>query len=590
MLLVVAEVALCSGSDECPTWFINTTDGCKCGDSYEGTILCDQTNEIAYIFLGQCVGHTSNNGNRKLVTGGCHFVNYKANTSLDIFYMLPQNSSRVDDDTCGLYHREGLFCGKCMNGFGPSSDFFTLKCGKCSNYSSLHTVGFYLVFQIFPITVLYVIIVVFRINLVSGPLLGYIIFCQYCSVTIGSATPFAHFLYSSLSYAHYDVTRRFIHAMISVSSLWNFDFHALIPWTIPYCFEQNSTIIIKVFIIQYITVMAYPLLLIFMTILAKELHASNFSFIVYLWKPFHKWFYKVRKNLSVSDSIIHAFATFLMLSFAKLVFLSYAVFASTYTYDMTRKASKTVLLFDPNIERYKREHAPYVAVATVLLFVLGFCPAVLLCLYPTRLFGKVLRCCNARKRIAIDTFVETLQGAYKNGLNGTRDFRTIPAMSILIILAYIAYHAFFPILTVYGPRNTMLPFELTAISLCLCYLKPFKSSLINLSVSFHVSIMAFIAGVTVLWLHDTLLPTLALAVTLSILVSLPHFIVLFCIVYKVIGCIALFKKCITHVKRNSEAIAREALWRYENRDLEESLPDRLVNSTQYQNLSPYNTE
>ena len=79
--------------------------------------------------------------------------------------------------------------------------------------------------------------------------------------------------------------------------------------------------------IEYIYVL-YPLLLIFITWLCIELHARDFRLVVYLWKPFHRCIAKVRRNWSANDSVIHAYATFLLslIYMSNICIISYALY------------------------------------------------------------------------------------------------------------------------------------------------------------------------------------------------------------------------------------------------------------------------
>jgi hypothetical protein len=67
----------------------------------------------------------------------------------------------------------------------------------------------------------------------------------------------------------------------------------------------------------------------------------------------------------------------------------------------------------------------------VLFFVL---PTLLLCLYPTRIFRKLLfRFLSLRWQHAVSAFIDTFQGHYKDGTNGTRDYRAASSIHLLVI-------------------------------------------------------------------------------------------------------------------------------------------------------------
>jgi len=67
----------------------------------------------------------------------------------------------------------------------------------------------------------------------------------------------------------------------------------------------------------------YPLILILLTYICIKLHDHNFRPVVLLWKPFHRSFVFFRRNWDSEACVINAFATFLLLSFSKVLFVSF---------------------------------------------------------------------------------------------------------------------------------------------------------------------------------------------------------------------------------------------------------------------------
>ena len=76
---------------------------------------------------------------------------------------------------CGHFNREGQLCGTCKKGYGPAL-FTNYECAECSakNYGW----ALYLLLEFLPITVFYLIIVIFQISTTSGPL-NVLIFSVY---------------------------------------------------------------------------------------------------------------------------------------------------------------------------------------------------------------------------------------------------------------------------------------------------------------------------------------------------------------------------------------------------------------------------
>ena len=169
----------------------------------------------------------------------------------------------------------------------------------------------------------------------------------------------------------------------------------------------------------------YPLLLIFITYVAIELHARNFKPIVILWRPFHKCCVRIRRGLDLKSSIINAFGTFLVLSISKIIFLSansvYVTHVHAVLYGNVSEYRKA-LYYEPGLLADNVQYLYVISVVNMFLF--AFLPAILLCLYPTRIFRKVLKCFRMDGSSLL-TFLDVFQGHFKDGTSGTRDYRAL---------------------------------------------------------------------------------------------------------------------------------------------------------------------
>ena len=64
----------------------------------------------------------------------------------------------------------------------------------------------------------------------------------------------------------------------------------------------------------------YPLLLIFLTWICVELHSCNFRLLVWLWKPLHRCFVRLRRGWNMKSDIIDVFDTFFLLTYSKILY------------------------------------------------------------------------------------------------------------------------------------------------------------------------------------------------------------------------------------------------------------------------------
>ena len=87
-----------------------------------------------------------------------------------------------------------------------------------------------------------------------------------------------------------------------------------------FCVSQDLKNI-HVLALQYVSAF-YPLLLITLTYACVELHGHNFRPIVWLWKPFHRCCVNARRRWDTKASLIDVFATFLLLSYSKFLYVS----------------------------------------------------------------------------------------------------------------------------------------------------------------------------------------------------------------------------------------------------------------------------
>ena len=163
---------------------------------------------------------------------------------------------------------------------------------------------------------------------------------------------------------------------------------------------------------------------------------------------------------------------------------------------------KKVLCSDSSIEYYSHEHILYLLLVLIQCLFLVFLPSLLLFLYPTRLYRWISQFISARKQLAITTFVEALNHCFKDGLNGTRDYRAfagflivgIPTVSLLMLA----------IASIVGSHSNVL--DVPWLSFLLIYLRPFKSTIANMSVGFYFVLFSiFVIAYRYWMLRSTLL-------------------------------------------------------------------------------------
>ena len=92
-----------------------------------------------------------------------------------------------------------------------------------------------------------------------------------------------------------------------------------------------------------------------------------------------------------------------------------------------------------NFKYFGWDHLPYALSALVLSVVFIVIPLLLLFLYPLRSYQAFLN--NRRWQCStLHIFADTFQGCYKNGTDGTRDYRWFAGLHLFVRFAIVAFY------------------------------------------------------------------------------------------------------------------------------------------------------
>ena len=214
-------------------------------------------------------------------------------------------------------------------------------------------------------------------------------------------------------------------ALISLFGIWNLDFFRLV-YT-PFCLHPHTNTL-QVLALDYI-IAVYPLLLITLSYLLVLLYDRNVRLIVCLWKPL---FIRFRRQWNIRSSLVDAFATFLLLSYVKILSVSVDILMPVVLYDQNGHTLPKLYLFNQgDVAFLGSQHLPYACLALFFLLTFTLMPMLLLFLYPCSCFQVCLNRtgCSCQP---LHTFMDVFQGHYKNGTNGTHDLRFFSGLYLLL--------------------------------------------------------------------------------------------------------------------------------------------------------------
>ena len=562
----VAHISVTSLS--CPPGFVVNNGSCVCGDWPDGMIVCDEESQPASIMIRYSMTYDEGIVNVGLSPRGFFRDKY-----YKFYYPLPGNLSKLNHHMCGPFNTQGRLCGKCEDGYAvpPLAYFTDFKCVKCNDSSSEYGWAMYIGFEFLPLTVAFLIIVVFGFSGVSGPVNAFIFYCQ---LTTGPGyNGFVKFESMIAAQGNRGFSDGMLLKVISsLYGLWNLEFfHYFLP---KFCLIKNLTAL-HMIALQYVSAL-YPLFLVALLYLCIELHARGFRLIVWCWRPFHKYFVYFRRSVDPRASVIDAFATCTLLSYVKLLMISHDVLSYSNPYSGSgEKPGRTLFYYDASVQFLHGEHLLFAILVTIISSIFIAIPPVLLLLYPTSIFQKCLTCCRINC-YALRTFADIFQGCYKNGTNGTRDYRYFAGLYFLLRIVIV-------LLTLLDFSTDIAISALVYLiaSLSFALFQPYKKRVYNVVDSLILALLATI-HILISYHFDLVFFTTHPSTTLLIFTDTLYTIPLVCVTLFMIYWL-LCKIRRTRCIRTLFCFATDDETR-PLRDLNDSLPDRIVNPGDYNML------
>ena len=462
---------IAEGSEgNCPPWYFPDEEG-KCRFDSNLPQIIRQFGNTSELQIGLCMTVT----NSSLVVAQCPFIptnSYNDNNTQyhSIYQVLPKQLDQVNSYLCEQFNRKGFLCTECKDGYGLAAyRYYGLMCVECSN-SSWKLIG-YIILLFIPQTILFLIFLLLNINVHSGNLTGFI----YFSHVLFSTT----FFFPSLVILSQEVIGYWpMQIVLALYGVWSLEFlQFLMP---PFCVSTHLTEL-QLISLGYVSSI-YPLILCIITYYLIELHAKGNRILIMVWKPFQRL---LKSPSNMESSIIHTFGTFILLSYSKNLFVSFTLIQGSVIVAMDRNTSTLTSLpsrsVDLGAHYFGSTHAPYGALGVLGCFLTVILPLVLVLLYPTRLFPKLIQCCGLRRWHAIRTFMEVFVGTYKDGTGGEnneRDYRFIASVYLIgriVIGIFLTKRGITdPLIQHFAWLISAVPYILVAV--CFAFFKPHRKS------------------------------------------------------------------------------------------------------------------
>lgn len=392
------------------------------------------------------------------------------------FRFLPQttNISLLDSIVCGQ-SRTGVLCSKCKEGFASNYHHSTYSCKSVNNNTCKYGWLFYILSEVIPITLFFIVVMVFNIKFTDGAISGFILFVQLSDTMLIKANGFIQL--PSYVLVGLDVYR-------FITRIFNLNFFAIDG--LSFClWKTASTLDLLAF--KYITILYASTLVVVIIAIFKYCHNKRFNnFLVKM---------KVGSAASTKSTIIHGISGFLVICYSECTRISFLLLTPVPLYagnDESNYVKCIVAFYNGDLLFFRGKHLLYALPALLIVIVLGILPPLMLISYPlcykvlarlrieeTKFAKLVCKCIPLEK---LKPFFDSFQSSYKD------EYRFFSGLYFLYRFTTLATFAFVSHLrTYYTFVQIQLAIILAVHALCQPYKKRWHNVLdgflfLNLSI------------------------------------------------------------------------------------------------------------
>ena len=535
---------------------INNQTSCTCKGDYGGLIECIGEKFQVKLQRGGWMGvYNFSNKPEELVAGQCPYCSLISNKQ---YFYLPVNVASLEQELCGKINRTGVLCGHCIDGYGPAANSESFQCLECTNEEAKYGWVFYLLTELLPTTVFFLVLAIFNISITYGSANAFVFFAQVITTTfkidgdgviplenIATVIPILQYFYT----VPYDT--------------WNLNFfRSVLP---PYCLSARTCITtLHLLLLGYIVAL-YPLLLILLCYLFIVLYNKGNRPVVFLFRPVHSCLARLRRVWNLHRTILHAFSSFILLSYTKFTLVSLILLTPTPLLQNDGSSigsSPGVLYYDGDIAYGSIEHLPYLIAAVFVLVtfvslppVILFYPSIIACLQRHTTWKFLDR---IQPGLKLNHFLAIFQGCYKDGTEegGMKyDYRWFSGLYFVLRVFLFLVYAFTPD---WFMQYVVQQFVCMGAVLLFVFLRPYRRDIYN---NIDASVFTVLAGINTLSMYNYYFT--ALNISLSgwvfafqyVLIFYPLIFISFYFAFKFLPSICIFLKLVLCYFKKDKAVA-----------------------------------
>ena len=352
---------------ECPPGFVHDDKlkKCVCSVNIEG-ISCNEELFKAQLLAGYWMGYDNSSHMQDdygratdFIYSFCPFNYCLSNNTI-----LPNNTcvEALDEIICSRT-RTGKLCQKCQN------DFFTHY--HHSNYNCKNNTNcnlgwlFYLVSEIVPVTVFFIVVILFNINFTDGAVNGFILFVQISDTMLITGHGLMRFPF------HIHDGLRTYKFLIGIFSLKFFEHNRL-----SFCLWRGAAAL-DLLAFKYITILYASTLVVIIIVLFKYCHNKRINNILVKIKG--------GSSASIKSTIIYGISGFLVICYSECTRISLSLLTPAYFYASNKEGihiKHVVSFYNSEFPFFHGKHLFYALPALFIVLTFGLLPPLILISYP----------------------------------------------------------------------------------------------------------------------------------------------------------------------------------------------------------------
>ena len=361
--------------EECPPGFVTKMNhGIECvcsanteNKTYFGILRCESKSYQAYLIRGYWIGYDTaydHESERSLRSGYCprgFCVRKKANEA-DILLPTEKSMAALNKVLCGK-RRRGILCGSCSNNMSVyyhSNSYYCDLNKKCQ-------LGFlfYVISEIIPVTILFMIVLFFNVKFTSGALNGFIFFVQFIDTMLIDANGFI---------STHEVLDTFMSVYLFTYRMFNLNFFTIDG--LSFCLWEGANTL-DIFAFKYVTVV-YSIVLVIVAVLFKRFGIGKCL-------CFKNRNLSESSNISVKNTMIHGFTAFLIMCYSQCAKVTLFILTPGRIHSMGRLNHSNitkVVFYHGDYKYLDSNHIKYALPASIFGITLVLIPPLLLVIYP----------------------------------------------------------------------------------------------------------------------------------------------------------------------------------------------------------------